>query len=156
MEDLSGTQVACSPPRCWKGCPAETHPAVPFLLWGAGGTFCLGRWKNGDSWSILPPVLPAWRFWGILEMKKERIHSPGAEALWCSLTLPAVGRGKGRVLSPHRAPTRAPAAPCTQRLAEFRLWIFAEVFFGPSTALRQDSSTLALEKTPVHFNLLFA
>lgn len=152
-EDLSGTEEGGGlqlPKMPKKGCPAERCPAVPFLFWGAG------RWKNGDSWSILPPVHPAQRFWGILEMKKERIHSPGAEALWCSPALSAEGEGPGRVLSPHWAPTCAPTTPCMQRLADFRLWIFAEVFFGPSTALRQDSSTLALEKTPVCFNLSFA
>lgn len=61
------------------------------------------------------------------------------------------GEGEGPPL-----PTRAPAAARTQALAEFRMWIFAEVFFGPDTALGKDSSTLVLEKTPVRFNLSFA
>lgn len=61
------------------------------------------------------------------------------------------GEGEGPPL-----PTRAPTAARTQALAEFRLWIFAEVFFGPDTALGKDSSTLVLEKTPVRFNLSFA
>lgn len=93
----------------------------PSCFGGVGGAFCLGRWKNGDSWSILPPAPPAQRFWGILEMKKERSHSPGAEALWCSPTLSAVGRG-GSFL-----PTGLPRVP-PQPLACTDLLSFASGF----------------------------
>lgn len=129
----------------------------------AGGTFYLRRWKNGDSrchfrrTSSLQPLLldPLWQFWGILETEKEKGF--GVLVLrHCGAPPPSgQGEGEGPLLS-RPCPPRAPAAARTQALAEFRLWIFAEVFFGPNTALGKDSSPLALEKTPVRFNLSFA
>jgi len=57
------------------------------------------------------------------------------------------GEGEGPLLPVGLPPV--PPRPLT--LAEFRLWIFAEVFFGLCTVLGKDSSMLALEKTPVCF-----
>lgn len=98
------------------------------------------------------------------------IHFGGFGAFWKpgrkEFTVPVLRRcgcspttslgGRGGSSPPHWAPTHALTATCTQALAELRLWIFAEVCFGPDTALRKDSSTLALEETPVHCNLSFA
>lgn len=101
--------------------------------------------------SVLLDLL--WQFWGVFEVGKEGVCSPGAKH--GDAPSPSQ-KGEGEGPSSHQAPTRAPAATRTQTFAEFRLWSFAKVFFGSDTALRKDSSTLALEKTPVHFNLSFA
>lgn len=150
-----------SPQDTEEGALWRDIPELPPHFMGAGGSSCLRRWKNGVSGAISgerpcssPFLLDLhWQFWGVLEVRKEGVCSPGAK----HGDAPSPSQqGEGEGPSSHEAPTRAPAATCTQTFAEFRLWSFAKVFFGSDTALRKDSSTLALEKTPVRFNLSFA
>lgn len=156
-EDLSGTGEGggLQPPRMPKRVPCREVSCSSLLVLGSRKNLFLHKvekWGFLEHPSFSPCFIEILGHFGNEEGKDS--HSPGAEALWCSPC--PLFNGKGKVLSPHWAPTCVPAAPCVQRLVEFLLWIFAEVFFGPSTAPRQDSSTMALEKTPVCFNLSFA
>lgn len=97
-EDMSITgEVARSFRKAEEGAPRRDILQLPLFFGGAGGTFYLRRWKNGDSRchfrsaSLLQPFVldPLWQFWGILERRKGRVCSASAETPRCFPTISA-------------------------------------------------------------------